>query len=301
MKQKFSIKTPAKINLILRVLGKREDGYHNVETILQMIGIYDSMDFEPAPSGIEFHCNEPKIPKDEKNLVLKAARILKRYYPEKTRSGVKIHLKKNIPSGAGLAGGSGNAAGALLALNRFWDLQIKRDKLVSLATHLGSDVPFFLISPCAFGTGRGEKLISLKPFQKFSIVVVYPKISIETARVYGKLNLKLTKKENNISILRNFLSISDASQLGSFLRNDLEPVVFKNYPEVLDVKNRLRGSGAEGVLMTGSGSAVFGIFSDLERAKQVYAILEQELISVFLAQSIQAFSEFMPEDFLHYP
>ena len=301
MNQKVFLQTPAKINLALKVLGKRKDGYHEVETILQMIALYDRLIFEPATSGVILNCDEPGIPKDETNLVLEAARLLKRAYPTKTKAGVRIFLDKMIPAGAGLGGGSGNAAGTLMALNRFWDLKLKREDLIPLAAEIGSDVPFFLVSTFAFGSNRGEKLTKLKPLNNFHIILIYPEIPISTAWAYSNLNLKLTKKENNISILQNFLSLSDISWLGSLLHNDLEPMVFESFPEILNVKNELRASGAEGVLMSGSGSAVFGIFSDSEQAERSYSILKQEFNCSFLTQTVQDFSDFMTEDFLDYP
>ncbi len=300
MNQKLSLKTPSKINLALRVLGKREDGYHEIETLFQMIAVYDWLKFEPVSTGVTLHCNVPKIPVDETNLVLKAAHLLQSAYPKKSRTGVRIDLDKTIPSGAGLGGGSSNAAGTLVALNFFWDLQLRWEDLMPLATEIGSDVPFFLVSPCAFGTGRGEQLTPLEPFKKFHLIVIYPEISIATAWAYRNLNLKLTKKQNNISILQNFSSLSDISRLGSLLENDFEPIVFKSYPEVLKVKNRLRGAGAEGVLMSGSGSAVFGVFLDSKQAVVAFSLLKQEFDCLFLTQTVQSFSEFFPEEVLKY-
>ena len=157
------------------------------------------------------------------------------------------------------------------------------------------------MAPYAFGAGRGEQLTPLKPFKNLNIVLICPEIAIPTAWAYDNLNLKLTKKENNISILRNFLPLSNVSRLCSMLQNDLEPVVFRSYPEILSVRNRLRDSGAEGVLMSGSGSAVFGIFTDPEQADNAYYLLNQELVNVFLAPTIQTFSEFLPKDILDYP
>ena len=292
---KIELKTPAKINLALRILRKRNDGFHDLETILQMVSLYDRMEFAPAESGVIIRCGTPGIPEDETNLVVRAARLLQDAFPESTKTGVLIRLEKNIPFGAGLAGGSSNAAGTLLALNRFWDLSLTRENLLPLAEKLGSDVPFFLSSPLAFGEGRGERLTPLKPREKFYVVIIYPGISIPTSWVYSNLNLKLTKIEKNISILRKFLSLSDISQLGILLENDLEPVVFNRYPEILKLKEELRGSGAKGVLMSGSGSAVFGIFTDFRAAENASRVLQSgNGRAVFLTHTIERFSEFLP-------
>jgi len=242
-------------------------------------------------------CNTPGIPNDETNLVVKAARLLQKYFPGRC-GGVKIKLKKNIPSGAGLGGGSGNAAGALLALNHLWDLKLPRKDLIAMSSELGSDVPFFLMSPCAIGTGRGEILQPIKSPIKFYILMVYPNLPMSTAWVYSNLKLKLTKPKNNISILANFLMRSEFAQLGAALCNDLETVVFKRYPEVLEIKNELLSSGAGGALLSGSGSTVFGIFDDPDLAKKALARFSTEKYKVFLAKSITSFSEFFPDEMM---
>jgi len=139
---KIKFKTPAKINLGLHIHGKREDGFHELETIFQMVSLYDDLELELLPSGIKLECDAPGVPKDETNLVYKAALLLRKNYQVEDK-GVSIRLKKNIPFGAGLGGGSGNAAGVLMGLNRLWNLNIEREKLAKLAAELGSDVPFF--------------------------------------------------------------------------------------------------------------------------------------------------------------
>ena len=140
-----------------------------------------------------------------------------------------------------------------------------------------------------------------QPYQRFYIILIYPGIPIATAWVYDNLNLKLTKKENNISILQKFLSLSDISRLSSLLQNDLEPIVFRSYPEILRIKNRLLGFGVKDVLMSGSGSAVFGVCTNPEQAHHAHSLLKQELGSTYLVQTIQSFSEFLPEAVLNYP
>jgi 4-diphosphocytidyl-2-C-methyl-D-erythritol kinase len=211
---------------------------------------------------------------------------------------VKIKLKKNIPSGAGLGGGSGNAAGVLLALNVLWNLKIPRYDLISMASELGSDVPFFLMSPCAIGTGKGEVLQPVESPISFYILMIYPGFSISTPWVYGNLKLKLTKSENNISILKNYIMRSEFAKLGAALYNDLEPVVFKRYPEILTMKNELLNSGAEGALLSGSGSTVFGIFDNPEIAQKVLVRFTGGKHRVFLAKSITRFSEFFPKEMI---
>jgi len=296
---KIKFKTPAKINLGLHIHGKREDGFHELETIFQMVSLYDDVELELLSSGIKLECDTPGVPTDDTNLVCKAALLLRQSYQVEGK-GVSIRLKKKIPFGAGLGGGSGNAAGVLMGLNRLWDLNIEREKLLALATELGSDVPFFLTSPCALGMGRGEQLKVLKPCAKFQVLLVFPGFPVATSWVYQNLKLKLTKRENNISILRKNLSLSDITSLGSRLYNDLEPVVIQRFPEVQVVKDELRAWGALGVLLSGSGSTVFGIFGDPEKARVACAGLNGTWERV-IVETIESLTEFCPEDILNYP
>jgi len=291
-------KTPAKVNLGLNMLGKREDGFHELETLFQMVNWCDEIEIEGLiTGGLSLTCNQSDIPTDERNLIIKAARLLKTRYPDRCQ-GARIHLNKNIPHGAGLGGGSGNAAGALLALNYLWGLNLKREELIALATTLGSDVPFFLLSPCAIGRGRGEILQAVETSVKFYILMVYPEMVLSTAWVYGNLKLKLTKHENNISILKNLLLQSEFAQIGETWINDLEPVVFQEYPEILEIKNELLVLGAKGALLSGSGSTVFGMFDDLETAKTAYTRLGSGWGRLFLAENIVSLSEIYPEEML---
>ena len=295
--KKLQFKTPAKINLGLHIHKKREDGFHELETILQMVTWFDELQLEGTCEKVELFCDTPEIPSDETNLVVKAARLLQKHFPGRC-AGVNITLKKSIPSGAGLGGGSGNAAGVLLALNHLWDLKISRENLIALSGELGSDVPFFLISPCAIGTGKGEILEPIKNPINLYVLMIYPNLPLSTPWVYGNLKLKLTKHKNNISILTNFLMRSDFAQLGAGLYNDLEPIVFKRYPEILEIKNELLRSGAGGALLSGSGSTVFGIFDNPDLAKKALARFAGKKHKVFLAKSITSFSEFFPDEMI---
>ena len=295
--KKLKFKTPAKINLGLHIHKKREDGFHELETILQMVTWFDELQLEGTCEKVELFCDTPEIPNDETNLVVKAARLLQKHFPGRC-AGVNITLKKSIPSGAGLGGGSGNAAGVLLALNHLWDLKISRENLIALSGELGSDVPFFLISPCAIGTGKGEILEPIKNPINLYVLMIYPNLPLSTPWVYGNLKLKLTKHKNNISILTNFLMRSDFAQLGAGLYNDLEPIVFKRYPEILEIKNELLRSGAGGALLSGSGSTVFGIFDNPDLAKKALARFAGKKHKVFLAKSITSFSEFFPDEMI---
>ena len=293
----IAFKTPAKVNLGLYILGKREDGFHELETLFQMVNWCDEIKIECLGDGLDLICNQPDIPNDDGNLVIKAARLLQTRFPDRCK-GARIHLKKNIPHGAGLGGGSGNAAGTLLGLNFLWGLKLKREDLILMASELGSDVPFFLFSPCAIGRSRGEILEPVNSSIKFYILMVYPGFTLSAAWVYGNLNLKLTKQKNNISILENFLLQSEFARLGAAWINDLEPVVFQEYPEVFAIKKQILAFGAKGALLSGSGSTVFGLFDNLETAKTAYARLEGGKFRLFLAGSVVSLSELYPEEML---
>lgn len=299
MKLKF--RTPAKINLGLQIMRKREDGYHELETLFQMVSLFDEIELETLPSGIELECDQAGIPLDGSNLVVKAARILQEMFPDRD-FGVRIRLVKRIPAGGGLGGGSGNAAGVLLGLNALWNLRLKKEDLLVPASKLGSDVPFFLFAPSALGKGRGEILAAIKPARKFSIILIFPRFPIATSWVYQNLKLGLTKQVNHISLLQKFFSQSDIEQLGTHLYNDLEPVVLRKYPVIQELKDELRLSGALGSLLSGSGSTVFGIFDDPKVAEVAYSrLLKKGSWDLFLTETINSLTELFPEEILNYP
>lgn len=303
----LTLQSPAKINLGLKVVGKRDDGYHEIETIFQMINIFDVLTFKSVPSGIVFKTNHKELPTDETNLVVKAANLLCR--ETGVEKGVEIFLKKNIPVGAGLGGGSGNAAFTLAGLNRLWDLRLPAKDLIKLALNLGSDVPFFLSGPSAVGKGRGE---ILEPFEYntcLPLVVVFPEIFISSGSVYkelkvqrenisdrqstGSFNLGLTSNTKDISILRSKLLDGSIENIGSLLFNDLEAVVCNKYPALEKIKKQLMNSGAVGSLISGSGSSVFGLFLQPLAAREAAGKLSENNWQVFLTETINK-----PLDFL---
>ncbi len=298
---KLVFKTPAKINLGLFILGKRPDGYHDLETLFQMVSLYDTVELESRENKIELVCDDPKVPTDESNLMIRAARRLQEAVPGKKGLGCRMVLKKKIPMGAGLGGGSGNAAGVLIGLNRLWDLNLQSDELLEIGAQLGSDIPFFLCAPSALGEGRGERLTPLQPPKKFHVILVFPRVSMSTAEAYQALNFSLTKNAKNINILREFFSQSNIASLGAHLHNDLEPVVIKRLPVIASIKQKLDSLNADGVLLSGSGSAVFGIFESSQKAEKAYARCCEEDWDTFLTETVSSFSEFMPEDLLNYP
>lgn len=271
MFRKFSLQSPAKINLVLKITGVRKNGYHTLATLFQMVELADTVTFAPAPSDrVRVECPGLRVPERE-NLVYRAARLL--WKPG--CAGVRITIKKNIPSGAGLGGGSSNAATALMALNHIWGLGHDNVRLRKLAVTLGADVPFFLFAPRAWATGIGEKLAALPPADDFHILLVKPRVNIATAGVYRAFDAQLTTRLNSIKIpvelSKEGVLLEDTVE---FIENDLEKPVLANYPVIKKIEGHLRRSGGKGVCLTGSGSAVFALFNDLPCAKRALRTMD---------------------------
>ncbi len=283
--QELILKSPAKINLGLKIIEKRDDGYHEIETIFQMVSLFDTLTFRNLQSGIVLKTDQDKLPVDETNLVVKAAKLLQQ--ETGTQKGVEIFLEKKIPVGAGLGGGSGNAAFTLMGLNNLWELHLKKKDLMKLAITLGSDVPFFL-SGCssAIGKGRGEILTPFENRSNIHVVVVSPNIYVSTGSIYKELNLGLTSNSKDINILSSLLVKGRIAELGSYLYNDLETVVCKRYPALTEIKKKLMNSGAVGALVSGSGSSVFGIYLQQETARKATTKLISKEWQVFLTETI---------------
>lgn len=262
-------KAPAKINLMLDVLHKRPDGYHEVEMIMTMVDLADRLEMSALPRDtIIISSQAGYIPLDEKNLAFQAAKLIKERYD--VRSGVYIHLDKKIPVAAGLAGGSSDAAATLRGLNRLWKLGIPEKELMELGAELGSDVPFCVTGGTALATGRGEKLTPLKnPPQCWVILAKLP-INVSTADVYGRL------KSQEITDHPSATRMQEAIEQGSFagicaeLGNVLEGVTLQLYPEVAHLKETMIRLGADGVLMSGSGPTVFGLVSKESKVPRIY-------------------------------
>ncbi|MFQ5649612.1 MAG: 4-(cytidine 5'-diphospho)-2-C-methyl-D-erythritol kinase [bacterium] len=282
-----SIRLPsyAKINLGLYVKGKRKDGFHDIETILQQIDLQDDIQLTVRKDRqIVFHSNAPSLPNDHTNLCFRAAKLLQEH--AHVTSGAEIRLAKVIPVGAGLGGGSSNGAVTLLGLNRLWNLDLSVDMLTCLAAQLGSDVPFFIRGGTAFATGRGDRLEPLeRPVAQKTILVVFPEIYVSTRWAYENLNLDLTMSKKN----RNFLSfkdkiIKDVDFFG-LLSNDFEATVFAKYPELAAVKRGMLENGAQFVSLSGSGSTIFGLFERKSRAENAQRLFPdyRTFVSRFIA------------------
>lgn len=260
---------PAKVNLYLRVVGKRPDGYHELATHMMPVPIYDTISTREIPSGIQFDCDDPHLPKDSTNLVVKAAQLLAQKYGVK--KGARILLAKRIPSQAGMGGGSSDAAATLVCLNHLWKLGLSGQDLSVIALDLGSDVPFFLGQGPAWCTGRGEILNPVSPsWGNTHLVVVKPVEGLSTREIFARYKPKNDAKSGEIRD-QEFLDSLQRSprDMGSRLFNDLEAPSTGLLPSLAGLRRDLLASGALGVVMTGSGSAVVALAADASQAVSV--------------------------------
>ena len=265
--KKYKIRSPAKINLFLHIMGKRPDGYHNIISLICGVGLYDTLQFTFNTKILSVSCAHPLVPEDKTNLVFLAARL----FLDKTgkNESFEIILHKQIPVGAGLGGGSSNAASVLLFLNKYYHYPFSIDELIRMGASLGSDVPFFIFQKPAIVSGTGEKISSFDHLGQLFALIIYPGFSLSTSMVYKEFDLGLTNnKKKVIHSISDYTYLDLRFNLFNKLHNDLEDIVFSKYPEIYKVKKVLLDNGAESALMTGSGSAVFGLFSDLGAAKK---------------------------------
>jgi len=267
------VKAPAKINLFLRVTGRRPDGFHELVSLMCPVALYDTLTLTPAKKGIHVICGHPDVPEDASNLAARAARLfmetaISESFP--SVSGLTIHIDKKIPVGAGLGGGSSDAAVVLTALNRHRGHPLSTPALMELGGRLGADVPFFIPGGAALATGIGDRLEPYSHLASWTALLVYPNVAVSTAWVYKNLNLRLTKDEKK---LRKFHFKDRFFNVAEHLVNDLEPVTAKAFPVIEEIKRLLLAHGAAGAMMSGSGSTVFGLFETPGRAKSAYSAL----------------------------
>ena len=257
--EEIKVESPSKINIGLNVVGKREDGFHNLQTVFYPLLLSDKLTFRKS-NKLEFNSNSDFLKNLDDNLIIKAIKLIE------DKSGVeikvKIFLEKLIPIGGGLGGGSSNAAAALKAINKLFSLELNYEKLAEIALELGSDVPFFLKHNPAYAESRGEKLFPLNLEIQYPIVIVNPGINISTRWAFERI--KPSRPNYNLGELfsKNF----DFKDIREYVTNDFEPIVFKEYPVIEKIKKDLYELGANFALMSGTGSTVYGIFSNLQKA-----------------------------------
>lgn len=278
MARVVSIKAPAKINLFLQVLGRREDGYHQISSLMQMVGLYDDLTFEESSHKVSLRVAGLPIVGESPNLIVVAARLLQNQVEAARGKAASISLTKRIPVSAGLGGGSSNAAATLIGLNRLWSLGLSLDQLSLLGARIGSDVPFFLHGPTAWVGGRGEIVAPDAPLPEYFVVLVNTGAAVSTAWAYQQFSRsdRLTNGDQPISM--NDLKIFKFSTTEILLRprNDLEEVTFSAFPSLVRIKRRLCDLGGKGVLMSGSGPTVFALFEEFPSAKQAASALSCE-------------------------
>ncbi len=274
MQPGFSLPSFAKINWTLRILGKREDGFHELFTMFQTVSLHDTIHFTES-ERLELTCDEPNVPIDERNLIIKAAKALKQLAG--IEKGAAIHLEKRIPSPGGLGGGSSNAAVALLGLTKLWEIEINQGNLQVIATTLGSDVPFFLHGGSAIGTGRGEVIKPVDDLKEPNLLIVTPPVSVSTKDAFERMNAPTLTNEALGRILPVCRSEAESLVTRSpVLINDFEVSVFHAHPEVQRVKQTLLSLGAVNAAMSGSGASVFAIFDNTETRQAAIKALEHE-------------------------
>jgi 4-diphosphocytidyl-2-C-methyl-D-erythritol kinase len=262
----MKIRSFAKINLGIEVLRRREDNYHDIKTLFQAVDLFDLLEFRPvAGDEIRLSGNDRTIPWDERNLIYQAAHILKLKYQG---AGVEINVDKKIPAGKGLGGGSGNAAMTLYALNELWNLGLSREELRRTAGKLGADVPFFLEGGLCLGEERGDVVTALPDLPRLYCVLAMPPLTISTSEIYSRLRLTSEGKESRIN---QFL----AQKEFGLLENRLEDAVFSLYPRLKTIKAFFRQREAVLSLVTGTGSAVFGLYLERDKAEKALAELKR--------------------------
>jgi 4-diphosphocytidyl-2-C-methyl-D-erythritol kinase len=277
----FTLPSFAKINWFLRVLGKRDDGFHELCTVFQTVSLHDNLTFS-ASDEINLTCDDEKIPTDEKNLIIKAAHALRE--KSAVKKGAQIHLEKNIPSPGGLGGGSSNAAIALLGLAALWEIKIDFEELLEIGREIGSDVPFFFYGGTAAGSGRGTEIELLEDLQENCLLIVTPNIDVPTREAFARLNASRLTKEASKSILQICLSEAKSLDLRqSELKNDFEASVFAIEPEIGRVKEKLLELGAIKVSMSGSGASVFSVFEKEETRQTAQTALDKNWRSFAVA------------------
>lgn len=275
---KITIKAPAKINLGLDVLRKREDGYHEVHMIMQTVALFDELTFEKTEKqGITLATNHETIETDERNLIVKAAKLFLEYFS--IEQGLNIYLKKQIPVAAGMAGGSTDAAATLLAMAQLLEVQTDKETLCKLGVKIGADVPYCILQGTALSQGIGEILTPLKPAPDCFVLLIKPPIEVSTKFVYENLKVQELKSHPDMEGIQRAIEAGDLYGMCKRLENVLESVTIPAHPIIQEIKELALQQGAISALMSGSGPTVFAIFEEEMQAKAAKKVFEEAKIS----------------------
>ena len=280
----IQLKSRAKINLSIDVLGKRPDGYHLVEMIMQTIDLFDIIKiFSIEEDKIIIESNSKDIPLDSKNIVYKAADLIKNHC--NIRKGIKIYIEKNIPIAAGMAGGSSNAAAVLVGLNKLWNLNLSKDELKVLGLKLGADVPFCIEGEASLAENIGEKLTKIDGLSQDAFVLVCkPDLFVSTKEIYEEIDSKIIEKRPNNKLLIQLLKENNIEMLAKNMYNVLEEVTKEKYPVIKEIEKVMMENDALGSMMSGSGPTVFGIYDNKEQAENCKQILLESFKQVYVVK-----------------
>ncbi len=280
----IQLKSRAKINLSIDVLGKRPDGYHLVEMIMQTIDLFDIIKiFSIEEDKIIIESNSKDIPLDSKNIVYKAADLIKNHC--NIRKGIKIYIEKNIPIAAGMAGGSSNAAAVLVGLNKLWNLNLSKDELKVLGLKLGADVPFCIEGEASLAENIGEKLTKIDGLSQDAFVLVCkPDLFVSTKEIYEEIDSKIIEKRPNNKLLIKLLKENNIEMLAKNMYNVLEEVTKEKYPVIKEIEKVMMENDALGSMMSGSGPTVFGLYDNKEQAENCKQILLESFKQVYVVK-----------------
>lgn len=280
----MKIKAYAKINISLDVVGKREDGYHLLEMIMQTVDLYDIVEVQKIDSGIKLECDKYYVPTDERNIAYKAAVLFKEAY--KINEGVYINITKNIPVCAGLAGGSTDGAAVLKLMNKLFDINASDEELKKIAVKLGADVPYCINGGTALCEGIGEKITQLKPFRDKILVLIKPPFGVSTKVVYKEFDLSRVVFHPNTKELIENIENDNLEFVANNMKNLLENVTLRKHRAILNIKENTKIYGCLGTMMSGSGPTVFAFFDDMYKAQLCYDYMKSKYKDVFITRTI---------------
>lgn len=275
----IKIKARAKINLSLDIKGRYNDGYHRLSMVLHSVDVYDGITVNTVESGISLNGSHNNIPWDDRNIGWKAARLMMDEFGERT--GINIYIDKSIPAEAGMAGGSADGAAVMLGIKELWNLDISLDKLAELSSHLGMDVPFCMLGGCTHAMGKGDQLKHIRSFDGVNIVIAVPSSGASTPLVYKTLDFKGRGNENSSLKVVDAIKHKDIHMLAESISNGLYDAAVTINPQIGVVRNDILSTDVLGVSMTGSGSAVYGIYEDKSAADKAEKFLRSKYTKVY--------------------